>query len=47
MDHAHKGELKAAVTYYLIFENTANWVHGGSKVSVLLGDALVEHVVVK
>ena len=47
MGHAHKGELKPAVTYYLVFENTGNWVRRGSKVSVLLGDAQVEHVVVK
>jgi len=47
MGHAHKGELKPAVTYYLVFENTGNWVRRGSKVSVLLGDAQVENVVVK
>jgi len=47
MDHRRSGTLKPAVTYYMVFENTANWVHRGSKVSVLLGDALVEHVVVK
>jgi hypothetical protein len=46
MGHAHEGELKAAVTYYLIFENTGEWVHRGSSVTVLLGDAQVEHVVV-
>jgi len=47
MGHAHHGQLKPAVTYYLVFENTGNWVHRGSKVTVLLGDAQVEHVVVK
>jgi hypothetical protein len=47
MGHAHKGELKPAVTYYLVFENTGNWVRRGSKITVLLGDAQVEHVVVK
>jgi hypothetical protein len=47
MGHAHEGELKPAVTYYLVFENTANWVHRGSKVTVLLGGAQVENVVVK
>ena len=47
MGHAHQGQLKAAVSYYLIFENTGNWVRRGSKVTVLLGDAQVEHVVVK
>jgi hypothetical protein len=47
MGHAHHGELKPAVSYYLVFENTGNWVRRGSKVTVLLGDAQVEHVVVK
>ena len=47
MGHAHQGPLKPAVSYYLVFENTGNWVHRGSQVTVLLGDAEVEHVVVK
>ena len=47
MGHAHTGQLKPAVSYYLIFENTGNWVRRGSEVTVLLGDAQVEHVVVK
>ena len=47
MGHAHQGQLKPAVSYYLVFENTGNWVHRGSQVTVLLGDAQVEHVVVK
>lgn len=47
MGHAHQGQLKPAVSYYLIFENTGNWVHRGSEVTVLLGDAQVEHAVVK
>ena len=47
MGHAHHGQLKPAVTYYLIFENTGNWVRRGSEVTVLLGDAQVEHVIVK
>lgn len=47
MGHAHHGQLKPAVSYYLIFENTGNWVRRGSEITVLLGDAQVEHVVVK
>jgi hypothetical protein len=47
MGHAHTGQLKPAVSYYLVFENTGNWVRRGSEVTVLLGDAQVEHVVVK
>jgi hypothetical protein len=47
MGHAHHGQLKPAVSYYLIFEDTGNWVRRGSEVTVLLGDAQVQHVVVK
>ena len=47
MGHAHHGQLKPAVSYYLIFENTGNWVRRGSEITVLLGDAQVEHVIVK
>jgi hypothetical protein len=47
MGHAHHGQLKPAVSYYLIFENTGSWVRRGSEVTVLLGDAQVEHVIVK
>ncbi|MER7132771.1 hypothetical protein [Streptosporangium saharense] len=46
MGHAHTGELKPAVSYYLVFENSGNWVQPGSKVTVLLGDAQVQHVTV-
>jgi hypothetical protein len=46
MNHAHTGEMKLAVTYYLVFDNPGNWVQRGSKVTVLLGNAQVEHVVV-
>lgn len=44
MNHAHSGAFKAGVTYYLVFENPGNWVRRGGKVTVLLGDAQVEHV---
>jgi hypothetical protein len=47
MNHAHSGEFKAGVTYYLVFDNPGNWLQRGSSVSVLLGDAQVEHVVLK
>jgi hypothetical protein len=46
MGHSHSGPFKAAVTYYLVFESTGNWVHRGSRVTVLLGNTQVEHVVV-
>ena len=47
MDHAHEGPQKVGVTYYLVFNNPGNWVRRGSMVTVLLGDAEVQHVVVR
>jgi hypothetical protein len=47
MDHAHTGPHKVGETYYLVFNNPGNWVHHSSKVTVLLGNAQVEHVVVR
>jgi hypothetical protein len=47
MDHSHHGPYKVGVKYYLVFNNLGNWVHRGSRVTVLLGDAQVEHVVVQ
>jgi hypothetical protein len=44
MGHSHTGELKPAVTYYLVFENPGGWVRRGGTVTVLLGDAQVEDV---
>lgn len=46
MDHSHTGSYTTGVTYYLVFNNPGNWVHHGSRVSVLLGNAQVEHVLV-
>ena len=47
MDHSHSGAFKTGVTYPLVFEDPGNWVHTGSKVTVLLGDAEVDHVTVQ
>jgi hypothetical protein len=47
MGHSHSGPFNAGQTYYLIFENPGNIVQSGSKVSVLLGGAEVDYVVVK
>ena len=47
MGHAHSGLYTAGQTYYLIFENPGNIVQSGNQVSVLLGNAEVDHVVVK
>jgi hypothetical protein len=47
MNHAHSGSFHAGETYYFIFNNPRNWVHRGSKVTVLLGNTAVEHIVVR
>jgi hypothetical protein len=44
MSHAHTAPFKAGVTYYLVFNNPGNWVRRGARVTVLLGNAQVEHV---
>jgi hypothetical protein len=46
MSHSHSGPFKAGHTYYLIYNNPGNLVRHGSRVTVLLGNAQVEHVVV-
>lgn len=47
MGHAHGGQFKAGVIYYLIFNNPGNVVHSGDWVSVVLGDARVDRVRVR
>jgi hypothetical protein len=47
MGHSHTSPFKQGVTYYLIFEDPGNVIQRGGTVSVLLGDAQVEHVQVQ
>ena len=47
MGHMHTAPYTAGQTYYLIFENPGNIVQSGGEVSILLGDAQVDHVIVK
>jgi hypothetical protein len=47
MGHSHKGRLRAAQTYYLVFENPGGLVRRGSSVTVQLGAARVAHVPVR
>jgi hypothetical protein len=47
MGHSHTGSFNAGQTYYLIFENPGNLVQRGSTVSVLLGNAQVDHVIIQ
>jgi hypothetical protein len=46
MGHRHTGQFRASAIYYLVFVNPGGWVHRGSRVTVLLGNAQVEHVAV-
>ena len=47
MGHYHTGPLNPGQVYYLIFDNAGNLVQRGDKVSVLLGNAEVDHVTVQ
>ena len=47
MNHAHKGPVKAGVTYYLVFYNPGDVVHRGSRATVQLGGARLKHVRVR
>jgi hypothetical protein len=47
MGHSHKGRLRAAQTYYLVFDNPGSLVRRGSRVTVQLGAAQVAHVPVR
>jgi hypothetical protein len=44
MYHSHTGPYQAGVTYYLALNNPGNWIHHDSRLSVMLGNAQVEHV---
>ncbi|HWQ14412.1 MAG TPA: hypothetical protein VNL77_16550 [Roseiflexaceae bacterium] len=45
MQHAHAGEIHAGVTYYMLLVNPKGVITPGSRVSVVIGDARLEHVV--
>jgi hypothetical protein len=47
MGHAPHGRPKPGVTSILIFVNPGNIVHAGDRVSLVLGRARLEHVVVQ
>ena len=47
MGHQGTHAYKSGLTYYIVFENPGNLVQRDGKVSVLLGNAQVEHVVVR
>jgi hypothetical protein len=47
MGHVHKGQLKAGLSYYLVFLNPGDAVRRGDRVSVVLGHARLQHVRVR
>ena len=47
MGHSHKGPAKAGVTYYLVFYNPKDVVRRGSRATVQLGGARLQHVRVR
>jgi hypothetical protein len=47
MGHSHRGPLHAGERYFLLFENPGNLVHRGTRVTVVLGGARVQHVPVR
>lgn len=47
MNHSHSGEYQAGVTYYTILMNSGGVLAKGSKVTVILGGARLEHIVVQ
>lgn len=44
MGHSHAGPLKAARTYFLLFDNPGTLVRRGTRVTVQLGAARLAHV---
>lgn len=47
MQHSHSAPFAFGETYYLVFDNPGNLVRRGGYVTVLLGDAQVDHVLVR
>lgn len=47
MDHSHDRELHHAVSYYELIMNVGGMIKRGSKVTIIIGDSRLEHVVVQ
>ncbi|WP_323095585.1 hypothetical protein [Intrasporangium sp. YIM S08009] len=45
--HNHKADLKLGGTYFFMMANTQNAVRDGTKVTVIVGDVRLEHVVAR
>jgi hypothetical protein len=47
LPHNHKKELEFGGTYFFLLPNAHNALHRGSRVTLVIGDARLEHIVVK
>jgi hypothetical protein len=47
MGHAHMNSPKQGIAYFVLFENTGTLIRSGSRVTVQLGDARLEHIRVR
>jgi hypothetical protein len=45
--HAHKADLQLGRTYFFMMANTQNALRDGTKVTVIIGDVRLEHVVAR
>ena len=45
--HAHKAELQLGRTYFFMLANTLNALRDGTKVTVIIGDVRLEHLVAR
>ena len=47
LPHNHKRELQLGGTYFFLLPNANNAIHRGSRVTLVIGDARLEHIVAK
>jgi hypothetical protein len=47
LPHSHKAELELGGTYFFLLPNANNAIHQGSRVTLVIGDARLEHIVAK
>jgi hypothetical protein len=41
----HASEIKLGATYFFLFANSHNAIHAGSKLTLVMGDSRIEHIV--
>lgn len=47
LPHNHKAQLELGGTYFFLFANANNAIHRGSRVTLVIGDARLEHIVIQ